>query len=110
MAKKKAAKKKTAKKSAKKSAKKKGAKKKVAKKAAKKSSKKKSAKRSTKKKSDGGRELIAPRGDKRFVRRDDQGQFNESDDVGRSLSQDRRRNSKRTVKAGQGDKGDRRTG
>jgi hypothetical protein len=53
------------------------------------------------------RELIAPKGDKRYVRRDAQGQFKESDDVGKSLSQDRRRKATRKVKAGQGDKGDR---
>jgi hypothetical protein len=53
------------------------------------------------------RELIAPRGDKRFIRRDDQGRIKESDDVGRSLSQDRRRKSKTAAKPGQGDKGDR---
>jgi hypothetical protein len=53
------------------------------------------------------RELIAPKGDKRFVRRDAQGQFKESDDVGKSLSQDRRRRAARKAKAGQGDKGDR---
>jgi hypothetical protein len=108
MAKKKTAKKKTAKKSAKRSAKKKGAKKTSTKKSIK-SSKRKAAKRSPKKKASGGRELIAPRGDKRFVRRDDQGQFSESDDVSRSLSSDRPRNAKRTVKAGQGDKGDRKS-
>lgn len=55
------------------------------------------------------RELIEPtKGDKRFVRRDDGGRFEESDDVGRSLSQDGRRKAKAIVKAGQGDKGDRR--
>lgn len=43
---------------------------------------------------------------KRYVRRDDQGQFEESDDVGRSLSQDRRQKAKTVVKAGQGDQGD----
>ena len=60
-----------------------------------------------KKRSSAKRELIAPKGDKRFVRRDAQGQFKESDDVGKSLSQDRRRKATRNVKAGQGDKGDR---
>ena len=55
----------------------------------------------------GKRELISPRGDKRYVRRDEQGQFTESDDAGRSLSQDRRRTAKRKVSAGQGDRGDR---
>ena len=54
-----------------------------------------------------GRELIDTGTDKRFVRRDDQGQFQESDDVGRSLAQDRRRKAKRKVKSGQGDRGDR---
>jgi len=55
----------------------------------------------------GKRELIAPNGDKRFVRRDEKGRFKESDDVGRSLSQDRRRHSNTDVKPGQGDRGDR---
>jgi hypothetical protein len=54
------------------------------------------------------RELIEPNeGDKRFVRRDAKGQFSESDDVGRSLSQDRKRKAKTASKSGQGDKGDR---
>ena len=54
------------------------------------------------------RELIEPHeGDKRFVRRDDQGRFEESDDVGRSLSQDQKRDSKTEVESGEGDKGDR---
>jgi hypothetical protein len=35
------------------------------------------------------RELIAPRGDKRYIRRDAAGRIKESDDVSRSLSQDR---------------------
>ncbi|WP_206860292.1 hypothetical protein [Lysobacter changpingensis] len=52
------------------------------------------------------RELIAPNGDKRYVRRDEKGRFKESDDVGRSLSQDRRRHSDTEVKSGQGDRGD----
>jgi len=52
------------------------------------------------------RELIAPNGDKRFVRRDEKGRFKESDDVSRSLSQDRRRHSDTDVKSGQGDRGD----
>jgi hypothetical protein len=53
------------------------------------------------------RELIDTGTDKRYVRRNAAGQFKESDDVGRSLSADRRRRATRTVKAGQGDKGDR---
>jgi hypothetical protein len=62
-----------------------------------------------KKKKAAKRELIAPQGDKRYVRRDAQGQFKESDDVGRSLSQDRKKKAKRSVKSGQGDKGDRKS-
>lgn len=54
------------------------------------------------------RELISPNGDKRFVRRDEQGRFSEVDDVGRSLTQDRRRRAKTASKPGQGDRGDRR--
>ena len=52
------------------------------------------------------RELINTGRDKRYVRRDDKGQFNESDDVGRSLSADRRKKAKAVVKSGQGDRGD----
>ena len=59
-----------------------------------------------KKRSDGGRELIDPGTDKRFVRRDEKGQFKESDDVGRSLAQDVRQHAKTKVKKGQGDRGD----
>ena len=55
----------------------------------------------------GRRELIAPNGDKRYVRRDAKGRFIESDDVGRSLSMDRRRKAKTSVKSGYGDRGDR---
>jgi len=56
------------------------------------------------------RELIEPNeGDKRYVRRNDQGEFTDSqDDVGRSLSQDRRTDAKTESKKGQGDRGDRR--
>jgi hypothetical protein len=53
------------------------------------------------------RELINTGTDKRFVRRDEKGQFKESDDVGRSLAQDQKRNAKTKVKSGQGDRGDR---
>jgi hypothetical protein len=48
------------------------------------------------------------KGDKRYIRRDERGRIKESDDVGRSLSQDRRRQAKTVAKPGQGDKGDRR--
>jgi len=54
----------------------------------------------------GKRELIDTGTNKRFVRRDKQGQFKESDDVGRSLAADRRTKAKTVVKSGQGDRGD----
>jgi hypothetical protein len=53
------------------------------------------------------RELIDTGKDKRYVRRDPEGKFKESDDQGRSLSQDRKKKAKKKVKSGQGDKGDR---
>lgn len=52
------------------------------------------------------RELIDTGKDKRFVRRDAKGRFDEVDDVGRSLAQDRRQRAKTTVPPGQGDRGD----
>ncbi|MEG3157104.1 hypothetical protein ACKVMH_04235 [Lysobacter zhanggongensis] len=56
------------------------------------------------------RELIEPnKGDKRYVRRDEEGRFSESDDVSRSLSQDVRKEAKHETRAGQGDRGDRKT-
>ena len=48
------------------------------------------------------RELIDTGRDKRYVRRSAKGRFKESDDVGRSLSADRRRKAKTRAKAGQG--------
>jgi len=55
------------------------------------------------------RELIEPTpGDKRYVRRDDQGRFGYTVDVPTSLAQDVRRRAKTVSKPGQGDKGDRR--
>ena len=69
------------------------------------------AKRATKKKvakkPAAKRELIAPRGDKRYIRRDRLGRIKESEDVSRSLSQDRRKKAKKAAKPGQGDRGDR---
>jgi len=53
------------------------------------------------------RELIDTGTDKRYVRRDKQGQFKESADVGRSLAQDQKRDAKSKAKRGEGDKGDR---
>lgn len=59
------------------------------------------------KNSSSARELVAPRGDRRYVRRDEQKQFAESDDAGRSLAADRRQRAKRKIDSGQGDRGDR---
>lgn len=54
------------------------------------------------------RELIEPNpGDKRYVRRDEQGRFDESDDVSRSLAQDVRGDAEHSAPKGQGDRGDR---
>jgi hypothetical protein len=55
------------------------------------------------------RELIDTGTDKRYVRRDAKGQFSESDDVGRSLSQDVRQHAETVAKPGQGDRGDHKT-
>ncbi|MES2033260.1 MAG: hypothetical protein V4466_03710 [Pseudomonadota bacterium] len=52
------------------------------------------------------RELIDTGTDKRYVRRDDKGQFKESADVGKSLAADQRTKAKTTVKKGDGDRGD----
>ena len=53
------------------------------------------------------RELIEPnKGDKRYVRRDEQGQFKTQVDVGKSLAADRRQHAKTKVGHGQGDRGD----
>ena len=52
------------------------------------------------------RELIDTGRDKRFVRRDAEGRFDEVVDVGRSLAQDRKQSAKRKVPSGQGDRGD----
>ena len=54
----------------------------------------------------GKRELIDTGKDKRFVRRDERGQFDEVVDVGKSLAQDRRTHAKNVVPPGQGDRGD----
>lgn len=52
------------------------------------------------------RELIQPKGDKRLIRRDEKGRITESDDLGKSLSQDRRKPAKHAAPKGQGDRGD----
>lgn len=54
------------------------------------------------------RELIEPHeGDKRYIRRDDEGRIKESTDVSRSLSQDVRKDAKHEAEPGHGDRGDR---
>ena len=68
------------------------------------SAKKGAAKKSTK--SASKRELIDTGSDKRYMRRDPEGRFDESDDMGRSLAADRRTPAKKKVPKGQGDRGD----
>jgi hypothetical protein len=54
------------------------------------------------------RELVEPNpDDKRYVRRDEDGQFKEVEDVGRSSAQDQRRDAEAESTPGQGDLGDR---
>jgi hypothetical protein len=55
----------------------------------------------------GKREQVAPKGDKRYIKRDEGGRIKESDDVSKSLSQDVRKHAKKAVKPGYGDQGDR---
>ena len=50
------------------------------------------------------RELIEPNeGDKRYIRRDEDGKFIESDDLNCSLSQDDKKDARKISKPGQGD-------
>src|SRR5262249_53190501 len=53
------------------------------------------------------RELIDTESDKRYVRRDERGQFKESEDVGRASAGDQKRRAKQVPERGQGDRGDR---
>lgn len=71
------------------------AKKKAAKKA------KKTAKKTAK------RERIDTRKDKRYVRRNEAGEFTEGTDVGRASATDQKRKAKKKAPRGQGDRGDR---
>ena len=52
------------------------------------------------------RELIDTGTDKRYARRNDDGTFKESDDVGKSLSADVKRHAETKKPKNQGDKGD----
>ncbi len=60
----------------------------------------------SKSKSSGKRELIAPKGDKRLIKRDNKGQIKESDDLSKSLGKDVKQTAKNKVKPGYGDQGD----
>ena len=53
------------------------------------------------------REMIDTTRDKRYVRRDEQGEFKEVEDVGRSSANDQRRDAESDTRKGQGDRGDR---
>jgi len=53
------------------------------------------------------RELIDTGRNTMYGKRDVQGRFREMDDVGRSLSSDRRKSARTSVKSGHGDQGDR---
>jgi len=57
------------------------------------------------------RELIEPnQGDKRYARRDKEGQFtSDQTKVGKSLAADRRHKAKTVSKKGEGDRGDRKS-
>ena len=53
------------------------------------------------------RTAIEPhKGDKRYLRRNKQGEFKKEVSIGRSLSADRRSKARTKVKKGQGDRGD----
>jgi hypothetical protein len=55
----------------------------------------------------GKRTVVEPhKGDKRYVRRDDQGEFSKEVDLGGSLAEDRLHKAKTKVEAGQGNRGD----
>ena len=57
------------------------------------------------------REEIEPNpGDKRYIRRNDEGEIEQSVDLNDSLSRDDQHNAKKTSKPGQGDRGDGHTG
>ncbi|MEY2578289.1 MAG: hypothetical protein QOI49_1113 [Verrucomicrobiota bacterium] len=53
------------------------------------------------------RAVVEPsKGDRRYARRNKEGQFKKQVSVGRSLAADRKRTAKTKVKKGQGDRGD----
>jgi len=60
------------------------------------------------KKTKSHREIIDTGTDKRFVRRNEKGEFDKVSDVGRSLAKDTKQTAKHKVPPGQGDRGDQR--
>ena len=56
--------------------------------------------------SDGDRELIETKSDKRYQRRNDDGTFGDSDDQAKSLRQDVKQHAKTKKPPNQGDQGD----
>jgi hypothetical protein len=76
---------------------------------AKKTARKSTAKKRATKRSTTKRDLVAPKGNKRFVKRTTKGRFKESDDASRSLSADQRKSARTRTKSGHGDQGDRRS-
>jgi hypothetical protein len=67
----------------------------------------KKAAKAAKKRSTTKRELIDTGRTKMYGKRTAKGRFKEMDDVGRSLSADRRTSAKKKTKSGHGDQGDR---
>ena len=66
-----------------------------------------STRMAARKKAAAKRTVVAPKGNKRYVRRNRKGEFNKVVSVGKSLSADKRSKSKTKAKKGQGDRGDR---
>ena len=72
-----------------------------------KSARKSSAKKSSSPRSSARRSTVDTGKNKMFAKRTARGRFKEMDDVGRSLSTDRRKAAKKKTKSGYGDQGDR---
>jgi hypothetical protein len=74
--------------------------------ATKKGSSKKGSSKKGSKSGSSKRTLIAPKGDKRYIKRDAKGRIKESDDQSKSLRKDVQQHSKHEVGPGYGDQGD----
>jgi len=59
------------------------------------------------KRSGNTRDLVKNKGGSFYAKRDANGRFKEMDEVGRSLTADRRQRAKRETESGRGDQGDR---